>query len=171
MTTTTSAIRSRRRERRLAGHDESGQSLVEMALVLPVVALIMAVAFNAWSGMQTDVRLTSAARAGVIVAANNLASDNTTTPSGAQQQAALNAATAAINAEEGTTGVYQDGSSCTNDCVTMSPPASDVITAATPTTPGLTIYVVTITITQTSGTLIPLVHDLTVTGTATARFS
>src|SRR5580693_2663826 len=95
-----------RRIRHMSGtrrRDESGQALVEFALVLPLVILIVAVAFNGWDGMQKTIRLTSAARAGAIVAASDLAA-------GDSQQTAWNDAVTAINAEEGDTSValYQN---------------------------------------------------------------
>jgi Flp pilus assembly protein TadG len=148
------------RARRFPGRagDESGQALVEFVLVLPVVALVMGVAFNGWNAMQLSIRLTTAARAGAIQAANDLAANP------AQTQAALAAATAAVNAEEGDTNVYQDTNSAAQDYVSMS-------TSSTTTSGGVTINMVTITISQTSATLVPIVANLPVNAHATARYS
>ena len=61
--------------------------------------LLLGVAFNGWNGMQESIRLTSAARAGAIVAANDLTS--TSSHPAMTQDQALDDATTAINAEEG----------------------------------------------------------------------
>ncbi len=80
-------------------HDETGTALVELALVIPLVMLLLGAAFNGWNGMQESIRLTSAARAGAIVAANDLTASSSH-PAMTQSQA-LADATTAINAEEG----------------------------------------------------------------------
>ncbi len=136
--------------------DEAGQAVVEMALVLPLVALLLAIAFNAWSAMQLSVRLTSAARAGALVAASDLGKNDT-----AKQ--AQDAATAAINAEE-STNVYQDINAVAANYVSMSQPPPQSVS-------GVNIDVVTVTITESSTTLIPFVHDLSVNAHATARYA
>ena len=115
-------------------------------MVLPLVALLLGVAFNGWSGMQLAVRLTSAARAGAIQAANELGS---ATPP--PTPTVLNDATNAINAEEGVAGVYQNSNSAANDYVSM--------TQSQTTSSGVTMNVVTITI-STVGLPGPLRGDL-----------
>jgi Flp pilus assembly protein TadG len=142
--------------------DERGQAMVEFVLVLPVVALLMGVAFNGWSGMQLSIGLTSAARAGAIQAANELAADPN--PTGAQIQTAWNAATMAVNAEEGTNNTYQNTDSAAADYVSMSVSTQGI-------SGGASINVVTVTISGTSFTLIPLVKSVGVTAHASARFS
>ena len=144
--------------------DESGQALVELVLVLPLVALLLGVAFNGWSGMQLSERLTSAARAGAIQAANDLGSTN---PPPAQT--VLNDATKAVNAEEGVPGVYQDSDSSADDYVSMTPSQQTITTPNGG--PPLIINVVTITITQRSSSLVPFVGTFPVTAHATARYS
>jgi hypothetical protein len=116
------------------------------------------VAFNGWNGMQLDIGLTSAARAGAIQAANDLASDPT------QTQAAQTDATTAINAEEGDTNVYQDTDQTANNYVGMSETTETVAS-------GVTINVVTITISQVTEPLVPVVASFHVSVDASARYS
>jgi Flp pilus assembly protein TadG len=145
--------------------DESGQALVEFALVLPLVILIVAVAFNGWDGMQKTIRLTSAARAGALVAGSDLAA-------GDSQLTALTDAVTAINAEEGVTGIYQAAptqSSCVNltNCVALVP-SQQTLSSGTTT---VVVRVVTISIYPSSVTLVPFVGHISVTTHATARYS
>jgi len=149
---------SREPGRRRWRRDESGQAVVEFALVLPVVVLLMGAAFTGWNGMQLSVRLTSAARAGAIQAAADLA----TNPN--QVQTAWDAATTAVNNEEGTTGVYQDANPTGADYVRMT-------TATQAVAGGITVHVVTVTISDTAVTLVPVVGNLPVKATATARYA
>jgi Flp pilus assembly protein TadG len=138
-------------------HDEAGTALVELALVIPLVMLLLGAAFNGWNGMQESIRLTSAARAGAIVAANDL-----TTKPGAVAQAATDATTA-INSEEGTPGLYQSGNSGANNYVSVST-QSDTISS------NITINVVTVTISHASVSFVPFVGSFPVSTHATARF-
>jgi len=142
--------------------DEGGQALIELVVVLPLVALLLGVAFNGWSGMQLAVRLTSAARAGAIQAANELGR-STPTPT------VLADATNAVNAEEGVSNVYQSSDSAANDYVSMSTKSETVATGAGGAT--ITMNVVTITISQRSGSLVPFVGTFPVTVHASARYS
>jgi len=142
--------------------DEAGQALVELVIVLPLVALLLGVAFNGWSGMQLAERLTSAARAGAIQAANELGS-----ASPPSTQTVLDDATKAVNAEEDS-GVYQDSDSGADDYVSMTTSPQTISTANGGT---LNINVVTITITQRSSSLVPFVGTFPVTAHATARYS
>lgn len=150
------------RRRRVGGcvrrRDETGQALIEFVLVIPLMILLIGVAFNGWSAIQLDIGLTSAARAGAIKAANDLATNPTDIPD------AWNDATTAINENQGVTGVYQNMDSNSDDYVNMSE-ATDTIAS------GVTINVVTITISQVSDTLIPVVGNFHVTAHATARYS
>lgn len=150
----------RDRGRGRIGRDESGQALVEFVLVLPVVALLMGVAFNGWNALQLSIRLTSAARAGAIEAANDLAAKDS-------QQVAWDAATAAVNAEEGDTGVYQDTNAQAPDYVDMKTSTQEVTSSNS----TVQIQVVQITISQTSATLVPFVTNLSVNAHATARYA
>jgi Flp pilus assembly protein TadG len=144
-------------------HDESGTALVELALVLPLVILFLGVAFNGWNGMQATIRLTSAARAGAIVAASDLTA-NPNHPA-TSTNVALTDATNAINQEEGVTNVFQSSDSSANNYVSLSTPPADVISS------NVKMNVVTITISQTSVSFVPFVGSLPVTTHATARYS
>jgi len=143
--------------------DEGGQALVELVIVLPLVALLLGVAFNGWSGMQLAQRLTSAARAGALQAANELGSQSP--PS---TQTILDDATKAVNAEEGVSGVYQNSESGADDYVSMTTSAETISTANGGT---LNINVVTIAVSQRSSSLVPFVGTFPVTAHATARYS
>jgi Flp pilus assembly protein TadG len=151
----------RRRGRR---RDEAGQALVEFALVLPLVVLLVGIAFNGWNGMQLSLRLASAARAGALTAASDLPADPNVAPTGGQMQTALTDATTAINQEEGVTNVYQSTNPAASNYVTISQSA-DTITG------GPTINIVTISISQAPVTLVPFVGKISVSAHATARYS
>lgn len=138
--------------------DESGQALVEFALVLPLLVLLVGVAFNGWDAMQVSIRLTSVARAGAIAAANAIADQETT----AQAQ---DAATTAINQEEGGGSTFQDGQMSQPNYVSIANNPSESLSN------GGTIGTVTITITPSSITLIPFVQQISVATHATARYS
>lgn len=142
-------------------HDETGTAIVELALVLPLVVLLLGAAFNGWNGMQQTIRLTSAARAGAIVAASDL------TPTSARaamtEDQAWTAATTAINAEEGT-NVYQRGDSGANNYVSIALTPNETISGQ------VTINVVTITISHASVSFVPFVGSFPVTTHATARY-
>jgi len=131
--------------------------------VLPLVILLLGVAFNGWNGMQATIRLTSAARAGAIVAAADLTSNINHAPTSTPQ--ALADATTAINDEEGVTGVFQSTDPSANDYVSISTPSPDVISST------VSMSVVTITISQTSVSFVPFVGSLPVTTHATARYA
>jgi len=143
-------------------HDESGTALVELALVLPLVILLLGVAFNGWNGMQSAIRLTSAARAGAIVAANDLTSSSSH-PATTMNQAVIDA-TSSINQEEGTTSIYQSIDSSANNYVSLSESTQNISSA-------VTISVVTVTISHASVSLVPFVGSIPVTTHATARYS
>jgi Flp pilus assembly protein TadG len=141
--------------RRGRRRDEEGQALVEFALVLHLIALLMAVAFNGWSGVQLALRLTSAARAGAIAAAPDLSH-------GAGEP--LADATSAVNQEEDST-IYQSANAADDDYVSMTTDPNQT------TSSGEIISVVTISISQASATLIPFVGNFTVTTHATAEYT
>jgi Flp pilus assembly protein TadG len=138
--------------------------LVEFALVLPLLVLLLGVAFNGWNAMQVSIRLTSAARAGAIAAANALSMQETTTQ-------AQDAATAAINQEEGDVTTFQDnpGQSSQPNYVNIVVNPSEPLTNCA--CGGGTIGTVRITITPSSITLIPFVQQISVATHATARYS
>jgi Flp pilus assembly protein TadG len=153
--------------RRRRRGDESGQALVEFALVLPLVALLMAVAFNGWNGIQLSLRLTSGARAGAIAAANYLATQPTQPANAAELQTAQDNATADVNAEENTT-IYQDSNSSQPDYVGISTTSSSFTDSTSAT---VTINVVRITISQVSVDLVPIVGAIGVSVHASAEYS
>jgi Flp pilus assembly protein TadG len=137
---------------------ESGQAIIEFVLALPVLALLMGAAFNGWNSMEMSVGLTSAARAGAIQAANDLGANKT-------QQQAWNDATTAINAEEGQTTRYQNVNPSAGNYVNLT------INPSESTTGGTVMKTVKITITTTPVALIPFVHSLSITASATARYA
>ncbi len=156
--------------------NESGQALVEFALVLPLVILLVSVAFNGWNGIQLDLRLTSAARAGALVAASELANDVTTVNNGAQPtqaqfDQALVDATTAVNNEEDTT-TYQSTNPNGSDYVSLTapPPGTDTVSDGSG-DPPISINTVTITISQASVALVPVVGNISVSAHAAAEYS
>jgi Flp pilus assembly protein TadG len=154
--------RVRRFIRRCQRRDEDGTALVELAVALPLVVLLLGVAFNGWNGMQEAVRLTSAARAGAIVAASDLTTSTNHPATSANQ--ALTDATTAINQEEGVTNLFQSADAAANNYVSMSQATDNVST-------GVVVSVVTITISHANVSLVPLVGSFPVNTHATARYS
>ena len=150
----------------MSSRDESGQALVEFALVLPLLVLLVGIAFNGWDAMQVSIRLTSAARAGAIAAANALADQETTTQ-------AQDAATNAINQEEGGGSTFQDlpGESSQPNYVNIAVNPGETLSTGGGIGSSGTIGTVTITITPSSITLIPFVQQISVATHATARYS
>jgi hypothetical protein len=114
------------------------------------------IAFNGWDAMQVSIRLTSAARAGAIAAANAIALGQ----SSAAQGDAINA----INQEEGGGGTFQANPSRPNY-------VNVVTNSSEPLSNGGTIGTVTVTITPSSITLIPFIQQISVATHATARYS
>jgi Flp pilus assembly protein TadG len=150
----------------VSSRDESGQALVEFALVLPLLVLLVGIAFNGWDAMQVSIRLTSAARAGAIAAANALADQETTTQ-------AQDAATNAINQEEGGGSTFQDlpGESSQPNYGNIAVNPGETLSSGGGIGSSGTIGTVTITITPSSITLIPFVQQISVATHATARYS
>jgi Flp pilus assembly protein TadG len=136
---------------------ESGQAIVEFVLALPLVALLLGVAFNGWNSMDLSVQLTSAARAGAIQAANDLGNSTSS-------QQAWNDATAAVNAEQGQTTLYQNTDPSAGNYVDMTTNPNETTTA------GTVMKTVKITITTTPVALVPFVRSLSITSSATARW-
>ncbi len=133
---------------------ESGQALVELAILLPVVAVLLGVTFNGWDAMQQSIRLTTAARAAAIAAAHDM--------SAGKASSAATDAVAAVNSEE-SSSAYQSGNPAADDYVATS-------TGTETTSAGVTISVVRVTISHASVTLVPVVWALHVNTTATARY-
>ncbi len=156
--------------------DESGQALVEFALVLPLVILLVRVAFNGWNGIQLDLRLTSAARAGAITAAHDLSVDLTNNPGQALSPTDFSNAScdakSTINAEEGVTGLYQCSNPSGADYVSISPPSQQfTVPSSGLGDSSITVRVVTITISGASVSLVPVVGNISVSAHATAEYS
>ncbi len=139
------------------GRRESGQALIELAILLPVVGALLGIVFNGWDAMQQSIRLTSAARAGAIAAANDWANSSSAN--------AQTDALAAVNDEENTSA-YQDRNGAGDNYVDIP----SALTSET-TSGGVTIKTITVTITHASVTLVPIVWNIHVTTRATARVS
>jgi len=157
----TTPASSRRRSRR----GEGGQALIEFALVLPLLALLMGVAFNGWNGMQLSIRMTSAARAGAIKAANDLGSGNA-----AEEGNALSDAVNVINQEENTT-IYQSSDASAAYYVSMTTSNESVPSDPSNPTGSTTYSVVTIKISGAPVRLVPVIATIGVSVQATARYS
>jgi Flp pilus assembly protein TadG len=157
--------------------DEAGQSIVEMALILPFITLLIAIAFTGWNALQQTIRLTTATRSGAIKAANDLSGYIATnklqcsamvsgstawTNDFSQSPTPQDDATSAINAEEGVTNTYQDNSASSDNYVSL--------TSAIDNDAGVSVYVVTITISHQVATWFPFLSAPHVTATATARY-
>ncbi len=154
-----------------------------MALVLPFVLLVLGAAYTGWDAMHRTIGLTSAARAGTISAANDLQNGKSCTT-------ALTDATSAVNAEEGFTappypytavtvasGLAPCTTTTTCAAVTASAPATagSCVTLATSTGTlstgqGLTVGLVTITVTRSVATDLPIVPGIKVAANGTARY-
>ena len=142
--------------------------MVELALVLPVFLLLVAVAFTGWDAIHQTIGLTSAARAGVIEAASDLQNAKPTPQ-------ALSDATAAINAEEGAANTYKcqtnpafgscTTSACANNCVTLGTSTGSQTGAA-----GLTVDLVTVAISRSLSSDLPIVSGVKLVSSATARY-
>ncbi len=95
-------------------HQAGGQSLVEFAISLPVLCLLLAVAYVGWQAVHTVIALNGAARAGAVTAANDVRKGLST----AQETTDV---TSAVNAEQGsgsfTSVTY--GTSCSASCVSL----------------------------------------------------
>jgi len=131
--------------------------MVEMVLILPLVLFMVSAAFTGWDAMQETIRLTSAARAGAIKAANDIQAG--------QSANALNDATVAVNQEENVNNVFQNTNPAATGYVKMVT-ATDNLNGS-----GASINVVTITISNVHVTAMPFVWNMTLTTSATARSS
>ncbi len=91
-----------------------GQSLVEFAISLPVLLLLLALAYVGWQAVHTVIALDGAARAGAIAAANDIRKGDSTIQEGTD-------VTSAVNAEEGSTAftAVTYGTTCTASCVAL----------------------------------------------------
>ena len=103
--------------------------MVEFAIILPFFLFLLAGGFSVWEGLHGSVNLTSAARAGALVASGDLRGGCNANavppvpvcppPTPAALLSAANKAVAAINAEE-QTAVYNNAPGCTSNCVTVT---------------------------------------------------
>jgi Flp pilus assembly protein TadG len=87
---------------------------VEFAISLPVLILLLALAFVGWEAVHTVIALNGAARAGAVTAANDVRH-------GVSQFQESTDVTSAVNAEQGTTAFTNVtyGTSCTSACVAL----------------------------------------------------
>jgi Flp pilus assembly protein TadG len=131
-----------------------GQALVEMSLVIPMVFILLGVVYTASDAMHSAIGLTSAARAGAIMAASDLSTDSSNTTK------AVDDATAAINAEENVSFYQKAGPGCTNNCVTLTKTVGS----------ASSITLAQITITHSVATGIPVVSGINISVKATARY-
>lgn len=97
---------------------QRGQSFTEFALLAPLVFFMLALIFTGSQYLNTVVGLNGAARAGAIVASNAVNAN-----SGMSQSAVTDAATLAVNREQGCTSCFTAVASqaafqaCTSNCV------------------------------------------------------
>jgi Flp pilus assembly protein TadG len=98
------------RRRREAG----GQSIVEFAISLPVLLLLLAVAYVGWQAVHTVIALNGAARAGAVTAANDVRK-------GIAQSQETTDVTNAVNAEQGSAAFTNVtyGTVCASSCVAL----------------------------------------------------
>ncbi|HEY2702668.1 MAG TPA: TadE/TadG family type IV pilus assembly protein [Candidatus Dormibacteraeota bacterium] len=98
------------RRRREAG----GQSLVEFAVSMPVLILLLALAYVGWQALHTVIALNGAARAGAVTAANDVRKGILL----AQEKTDV---TNAVNAEQGSIAFANVtyGTSCASACVAL----------------------------------------------------
>jgi len=129
--------------------------MVEMVLILPLVLVMVGAAFTGWDAMQQTIRLTSAARAGAIKAANDIQAG--------QSVNAWSDATTAVNQEENVNNVFQNTNPAAADYVKMAQ-ATDNLNGS-----GASINTVTITISNVHILVMPFVSNMTVTTSGTAR--
>ncbi len=135
--------------------------MVEMAIVLPLMLALLAVAYTGWEAMHTDIGITSAARAGAIQAtyaydqkydADIAAGDSPAVADADAMPMAAPAALAAVNSEENTTMFQPAGPTCTKACVKVTEVPStnyrpsilvvsitESVSAQIPVLPGMTI--------------------------------
>ena len=88
--------------------------MVEVAVIMPFFLFLLVGGFSLWEGLHGSVNLTSAARAGALVASNDLRANP------AAIGLAATDATAAVNAEEQTNIYHPSGGACPNNCVTVT---------------------------------------------------
>jgi Flp pilus assembly protein TadG len=135
-----------------------GQAMVEMSLVLPVMLLLLGVAYTGSDAMHQQIGLTSAARAGAIVAAH----DRQLKPTPKDLPTTLADAVIAVNDEEAS-GTRYKSTPCGSDCVTYAE------TTGTALSDGTSITLGTITITHAVVADLPVLSGINLTAQAAAR--
>jgi Flp pilus assembly protein TadG len=125
---------------------------VEFAISLPVLILLLALAFVGWQAVHTVIALNGAARAGAVTAANDVRH-------GVSPIQESTDVTSAVNAEQGSTAFTNVtyGTSCTSACVALRH-------ALPGTRTSVAMEVVTVQSTIVSG--MPLLPGFTVTAQA-----
>jgi Flp pilus assembly protein TadG len=88
---------------------------VEFAISLPVLLLLLAVAYVGWQAVHTVIALNGAARAGAVTAANDVRKGGVSTSQEATD------VTTAVNAEQGSTAfsTVTYGTTCVSSCVAL----------------------------------------------------
>lgn len=121
---------------------------MEFAISMPVLILLLALAYVGWQAVHTVIALNGAARAGAVTAANDVRHGVSQTQESAD-------VTSAVNAEQGSTAFANVtyGTTCTSACValrhalpgTRTSVAMEVVTvqskivSAVPLLPGFTV--------------------------------
>ncbi|MGH7640816.1 MAG: TadE/TadG family type IV pilus assembly protein [Candidatus Dormibacteria bacterium] len=134
------------RRRRFGGR--AGQAVTEFALVLPIAVLILGLAATGGQMLAESITLTQAARSAALAAANDYAAGNFSDE--------VHDATVAAQDEQGGSAFTCPGHNCVS-----------VNNLSGVNYPGQTMAVVVIT--QSIDPFIPIVPQITVTGTATAQ--
>ena len=162
-----------------------GQSLVEMAIVLPVMISMLALAYTGWDAIHRVIGITSAARAGALQAAADLPEPNLAplrwvppssppppipVPASGNLHDETQPVANAVNAEENSPGLYKPSGNgwpaCTTACVSLSAKSICTSTPATPCTSAVPI--ITVTITRSVSADVPVFRSITVTAIAGA---
>lgn len=151
------------------GHrqERDGQSLVEFALVLPLMLLLIGGGYTMWTGLHAAIGVASAARAGALTASAQLTTNKSQPLAGsgrpyslAQMNAVLANAAKAVTAEDGVTQYQAAPCNPGVPCVSIS-------SSNLPTGGGVYLPVVTISVTQSIAPQVPMMSQFTVAATAT----
>ena len=155
----TTQSRSRRQAR-------GGQSLVEFAIVLPLMLLLVGGAYTMWTGLHSAIGVTSAARAGALTAAYQLQTNKTQPAPGpgapytaAQLGAVLGNVASAVTAEDGVLTYQAAPCSAGQACVSIG--SANVATGG-----GTYLPVVTVSVIESIAPKVPMMTQFTVAASA-----
>jgi Flp pilus assembly protein TadG len=167
----TTQSRSRRQAR-------GGQSLVEFAIVLPLMLLLVGGAYTMWTGLHSAIGVTSAARAGALTAANQLATTKVQPATGpgapytwAQLNAVLVSAVASVSAEDGVV-TYHPGpcavgvEPCRPTPCAVGQACVSITSTNVPTDNGTYLPVVTVSVSQSIAPQVPVMTQYTLRASA-----